>query len=133
MAKRKSHKQRAKEMLEALGWTVADVEKWLPRTNIRVDLFGFADLLCVNAGQTLAVQVCALRSSGGGDIAIHQTKMLAEPRLCECLDAGWLVELWGIRREPNSRGELVSIRSFELLGDDSIVVCEGSEVLIPVE
>lgn len=116
-------------MLESLGWEVADVEKWIPRTNIRQDLFGFADLLCVKGDTTLAVQVCSIRSSGGGDFAPHQTKMLAAPLLAKCLEAGWLVELWGIRNTPKGDGETVRVQSFELFGEDEIIVYEGSTVV----
>jgi len=125
-----SHKHRALKMLEALGWTVGDVEKWIPRANRRIDLFGFADLICVKGEHTLAVQVCSIRVLGS-DMASHQAKMLAEPRLARCLEAGWLVELWGIRQRPRRDGETVSVRSFALSDDgDACIVFEGSDVTL---
>jgi len=127
-----THKQRALKMLESLGWTVADVEKWIPRTNIRVDLFGFADLLAVKGTQTLAVQATSINDTGGGEFSRHVAKMIAEPRLGNCLDAGWLVELWAVRNTPTKSGQTVRIASFELL-DEDILVCESSDVLITSE
>lgn len=130
-----THKHRALKMLESLGWEVDDVERILRngRLTRRFDLFGFADLLCVKGPATLAVQVCSIRPSGS-DLQSHQAKMLAERRLARALEAGWLVELWGVRNVPKKNGEAVTIRSFELSDDGrSIVVYEGSEVLVPVE
>jgi hypothetical protein len=43
--------------LRAAGWLVAVVERWNPHARIRQDLFGFADLLAIRGGETLAVQV----------------------------------------------------------------------------
>lgn len=125
-----THKHRARKMLEELGWEVADVEKWIPQAKRRVDMFGLFDLLCVKGGSTLAVQVT---SGEGGNVGSHVTKMLAEPRLGRCLEAGWLVELWGVRKAATRAGELVKVRSFELLDDQHIVVYEGSEILVPAE
>jgi hypothetical protein len=39
------------------GYEAAIAEKWLPHTNIKVDLFGFIDVLAVNEDQLLAIQV----------------------------------------------------------------------------
>lgn len=43
-------------MLRAEGWLVAVVEKWNVHAKVRQNLFGFADLLAIKDGTTLAVQ-----------------------------------------------------------------------------
>lgn len=48
---------RSLNLLRRQGWLVAIVERWLPHTKIRVDLFGFADLLGIRGPETVAVQV----------------------------------------------------------------------------
>ena len=120
-----THKHRAVQKLEALGWQVADVEKWIAQAKRRIDLFGCLDLLAVRDGETLGVQVTSPPNVGA-----HVTKMLAEPRLVDCLRAGWRIELWGVRNQSVRDGSFALARVFELTnGGKTVAVYQGSDVL----
>lgn len=125
MAKQLTHKTRALKMLEALGWTVADVEQHVRHSFTTIDLFGFADLLAIHVGQTLALQVTS------PDHVCHRVdKVLGEPRVFRCLLANWQIEVWGVRDEPAGDGSLVLARTIELHESGRRVIAfEGSEVL----
>lgn len=122
-----THKHRAVQKLEALGWLVADVEKFHAHARRRMDLFGLVDLLAIRDDETLGLQVT---SDAGGNVAAHVTKMLAEPRLVDCLRAGWRVELWGVRNRSVRDGSFALTREFCLTnGGKQIAVYQGSSVL----
>jgi hypothetical protein len=126
MTKLASHKFRAQQLLRSLGWTVDDVERQLRHSFTTVDLFNFADLLCVKANRgTLAVQVTS------PDHVSHRVgKLLDEPNVVECIRAGWEVEVWGFRDAAARDGSLVLARSFELAkGGRCLNALEGSNVL----
>lgn len=42
--------------LRKQGYTAGVVEKWIPQTRRRVDLFGFIDLIAIKEGETVGVQ-----------------------------------------------------------------------------
>ena len=48
---------RSLKWLRDKGYTVAITERWNSYAKVRVDLFGFADLLCLGDGEIIAVQV----------------------------------------------------------------------------
>lgn len=127
MAKQRiTHKERAKRRLESLGWTVADVEKYQHFSRRRYDLFGIIDLLAVKETKTLGLQVT---SSSGGNVAAHVEKMLAEPRLWDCLAANWLVEVWGVRSKPTRDGSFAVTRYFEMDKRGLVTPYDGSLIL----
>lgn len=120
-----THKYRALQKLEALGWQVADVEKWIAQAKRRIDLFGCLDLLAIREGETLGVQV-----TSPANVGAHVTKMLDEPRLVDCLRAGWKVELWGVRNTSVRDGSFAVTREFCLArGGQQLAVYQGSSVL----
>lgn len=129
MGNRRTHKQRAMDVLEAYGWRVADVEGWIPRGPnqhpLRIDMWNLFDLMAVNARDplgTLAVQVTVPKH-----VAAHVKKMLAQAgALRECLLVGWRCELWGVRDVPTVDGSPVLARTFSLNGDGSIAIIERS-------
>lgn len=110
MPKRATHKHRAREKLEALGWLVGDVEKWVPQSKKRIDLFGIIDLVAIREGKTLGLQVTSPSNVGS-----HVTKMLDEPRLVDCLYADWLIELWGVRNTSVRDGSFAVTRQFKII------------------
>lgn len=127
MAKKPTHKQRAINKLEALGWTVADVEKWIPQARRRIDMFNLLDIVAIREGQTLGLQVT---SASGGNVAAHREKMLDEPRLVDCLRAGWLIELWGVRNKSTRDRSFAVVRKFQLINDGrQVAVYRTSSVL----
>lgn len=125
----KTHKHRAAELLESHGWLVADVESWIPHTRIKRDLFGFADLLAVHSDKgTLAVQVT---SCNGGHVAERVAKLLNEPNVLDCLFAGWLVEVWGIRDKPTKKGGAVDVRRLAISIDKERMVAGKISSALP--
>ena len=73
------------------GVTVAVTERWNPHARLRQDLFGFCDLIALDAG-IVAVQVTA---SG---VASRVEKIKAEPRAAEWIEAGGRIEVHGWRK-----------------------------------
>ena len=75
---------RSKRRLEAEGYTVASVEKWIPQVKRRVDMFGFADLCAIQSGfGIVAVQVTTVSNQ-----AAHVTKILSLETSLTWLRAG---------------------------------------------
>jgi hypothetical protein len=113
------------DLLEALGWQVADVEVPSRHSHVTNDLFGWIDVLAVSTLGTLALQVT---SDNGGNVSARTQKAWAEPRLKACLLAGWRCEVWGVRNKPTKDGSTILARHFELVAGE-VVAWEGSEIL----
>lgn len=119
-----THKYRAQQMLEALGWTVADVEKHLRHTFVTQDLFGFADLIAFDDEWTLLLQV-----TSPANVAARVKKCMDEPVLRKWLaQKKRLAEVWGVRDQAARDGSAVLARSLEIAGED-LVAYEGSQVV----
>lgn len=88
--------QRSLADLRARGFLVDTTERWIPRTRIRKDLFGFADLAAISPeGQLVLVQVTTEAHA-----AHRRAKILATPayrRLKAKGDVGILLHAWGLR------------------------------------
>lgn len=54
--------QKSLALLRAQGYTAEVVERWLPRANVRKDLFGFIDIVAMGSGRIAAVQTTTLSS-----------------------------------------------------------------------
>ena len=50
--------QRTLKRYRELGYHCEVTEKWIPGANIRKDLWGFCDILCLKGEEVLAVQAC---------------------------------------------------------------------------
>jgi hypothetical protein len=81
--------QRTLKKLRDEGWTVAIVEKTLPRCFIKQDLFGIIDILAIKPGRILGVQATADSHHKN-----RVNKATAEPRLQTWLEAGGEFEVW---------------------------------------
>jgi hypothetical protein len=81
---------RTLNILRRDGYTAGVVERWLPRCNIRVDLFGCIDLLAIRPGEP----VLAIQATSGSNHAARVAKSKAEPRLQTWLAAGGRFEIW---------------------------------------
>lgn len=91
---KKSPSKRSLEYLEARGFLVDNVERWIPRTKIRKDLFGFADLLAIKPGRTVAVQ-----TTDASNFSKRVNKVLDCTGAAVAVKAGWIVEVHGWRKE----------------------------------
>lgn len=72
------------------GWTVQVVERWNPHSRTRLDLFGFADLLAIRPGRTLAVQ-----TTSASNASARILKTLGCPGFAAAVNAGWRIEVHG--------------------------------------
>lgn len=86
--------QRTLDHCRKMGWLAAVVEKWIPQTKRRADVFGFGDVLVLD-GYTgsLLIQACTagdmstrLRKIAGKDCIVAAKRWLA---------AGNRIEVWG--------------------------------------
>lgn len=100
MSKTLSPTARTIKLLEEQDWIAADVEKWIPHTKIRVDLFGVADVIAFRGHETLLVQAT---THSGGNSSSRVKKLKAEPRMHKYLVSGLhLLQVWAWRELKSS-------------------------------
>lgn len=103
--------QRALAECKKRGWPAAVVEKWIPHTHQRKDVFGFGDLLVLDGKPgALLVQVTG---DNGGDVARRVTKIATEcsEKALAWIDAGNRIEVWGYgKRGAVGRRKLWTLR-----------------------
>jgi hypothetical protein len=88
---------------------------------VRVDLFGFCDVLAVKEGATLAVQCTS------ADHVSHRLAKLREcPGVQAALSAGWTVELWGWRKGGPQGARKLWIVSRRPVTVEDLVAVNGS-------
>jgi hypothetical protein len=82
-------------LLRQEGYLAEVVEKWIPRANIRKDLFGFIDILAVAPdGTVLAAQVTS-GSNVSARLAKSRDVIVTHPQLRK---TGWRFEVHGWRK-----------------------------------
>ncbi len=93
----------SKKHLEADGWVVEVVERWIPHCFITKDCFRFADLLAMHPdhGVIMLVQVTAGGSRSNGKARLK--KVLAEPNHVFWLQAGGLIQVHNWIGKGNDR------------------------------
>lgn len=91
-----SHTPRSLKRLRDEGYVADVVERWLPKANVRRDLFGMFDIVAVGRGHTVGVQV-----TGYTSVALHRRTLLMAPALAEVRAAGWHVQIHGWRKVRN--------------------------------
>ena len=82
--------QNTLKRLRKEGYTAEVVEKWIPRANVRKDLFGFIDIVALRGDETLAVQACNY-----SDVSKRVKKITDSEYLPTVRDAGWRIEVHG--------------------------------------
>lgn len=94
--------KRTLDALRRRGYTVEVVEHWDHYTRRRHDLLGFADVLALRPGETLAVQTTTT-----GHQANRRHKIQAEPRARAWLEAGNTIHVHGWHKsQPSGRWAL---------------------------
>jgi hypothetical protein len=93
------------------GFYAEVVERWNPWARIRVDLFGFLDVLCLGDGELVGVQSCSL-----GDISKRIKKIADHPNLAHVRKAGIriLVQGWKTRKVKGSRKHEIKFREVDV-------------------
>jgi hypothetical protein len=88
--KKKLPTQRSLEHMREQGYLCGVVERWNPHAKIRVDLFGFIDVLCVKGEDIVGVQ-----ATSGAHVAERATKITEHenwPLVCAAIRVvvhGW--------------------------------------------
>ena len=85
---------RSKRILEAKGFMVAIVERWIQQARKRIDAFGFADLMAIIDGPK---GVLAVQATTGSNFSAHITKILQLETVPVWLDAGNRIQVHGWR------------------------------------
>jgi len=88
---------RTLEVLRRDGWTVDVVERWLPHTFTRRDLFGMFDIIAVRGAETLAVQ-----TTSASNVSARMRKIADSPNVAAVRAAGWRLEVWGWRKNTKT-------------------------------
>jgi len=99
--------QRSLDLLRKDGYLAGVVEKWIPQTRRRKDLFGFIDIMCVKEGETLAVQAT---SYAGVPARVKKIYEECGDALIDVLAAGWTVEVWGWKKKKVGKTNRWSVR-----------------------
>lgn len=95
--------QRTLKHLRAAGFPLVEVtEHWNSFARIRKDLFGFVDVLAVDANGA----VTAVQTTSGDNVSHRVAKITDSPALAILRLAGWRVVVHGWRKGSNGRYSL---------------------------
>ena len=104
---------RSLEVLREMGYTAEVVERWVPRTRIRRDFAGFADILAFQ----FPWGILAIQATTGSNAAAREKKARAEPRLALWLRAGGKAEVWSwAKKGPRGKRKLWTLTRRDLAG-----------------
>jgi len=82
------------------GFLCEVTEKWIPKANIRKDLWGFCDILCLRGKEILAIQACHY-----SDISKRVHKIEESENLSAVRGAGIGIHVIGWSKKSNGRYE----------------------------
>ena len=88
--------QRSLKALREFGWMADVTERWIPGANVRKDLYGFIDILCIRKSEILGVQATSYSHVSDRVKKIEQHENVGAVR-----DAGIRIEVWGWRKVKN--------------------------------
>ena len=88
---------RTLQQLRRDGYTAGVVEQWIPRVNIRRDLFGVGDVLAVRSGEGPLLIQC----TSGAHHANRIAKAKSEIRLRAWFGSGSRFEVWSWAKRRN--------------------------------
>jgi hypothetical protein len=101
---------RSLNLLRRERWLTGVVESWIPKLNIRRDLFGFADIIAVHPVERVFLLVQATSRS---NISARLNKAKSLRTLSDWLRAGGRFEVWGWE-QSNGKWE---VRRVEVLAE----------------
>ena len=87
---------RTLKKLRKEGYLAAVVEKTIPKTFIKQDLYGFIDVLAIRGDETLAIQATSYPN-----VAARVNKIADHDNLGAVREAGWGIEVWGWHKKGN--------------------------------
>jgi hypothetical protein len=80
-------------LLRASGYVAEAVERWIPRANVRRDLFGVADVLAIHPHRRPAFLL--VQATSRGNVSARVRKAQGRVELAAWLRAGGAFEVWG--------------------------------------
>jgi len=80
------------------GYLVDVVERWIPGANIRKDLYGFGDLLCIKRKETLVVQ-----TTTASNMAARCRKIADHENVGPVREAGWAIHVHGWHQDDKKK------------------------------
>ncbi|MGE0289360.1 MAG: hypothetical protein AB7I42_23990 [Bradyrhizobium sp.] len=91
---------RSLSKLRKEGWVAGVVEKWIPQTKQRKDLFGFIDIVAVRGDVVMGVQA----TGGSGNGVKRLAKAVAQPEFSAWIRAGlFVVHEWNKQGAAGTR------------------------------
>jgi hypothetical protein len=103
---------RSLALLRRAGFLADVVERWIPRANVRRDLFGIGDVLAVHPRRR---EILLLQVTSGAHVGDRLAKVRERPALKVWLLAGGQFEVWGwLRRGDRWRVKRLAIRDEDL-------------------
>ena len=121
--------QRSLEFARSRGWKAGIVEKWNPHARVRIDLFGFADLVVFDPGIR---GVTLVQTTSGPNVAQRVEKIKLLPQAADWLtdEIGRRIEVWGWRKAgERGRRKLWQIRRVKMELDQKILELCSREVV----
>jgi len=114
--KRKSAKsptQRSLSLLRGRGYVVAITEHWNAHARLRVDLFGFIDVLAISP------KMIAVQTTSGSNVSKRLSKIISLETAREWLEAGHRIVIHGWAKQgPRGKVKRWTCREVEVtLGD----------------
>jgi hypothetical protein len=97
------------------GWPAYVTEKWIPKTNIRKDAFGFGDVLVLDGepGSSL------VQTTDTDNMGARVRKILGIPEALEWLRAGNRIRVWGwALRGPAGKRKLWTLKERNVVESD---------------
>ena len=94
--------QRSKALLESHGYKVWIVEHWNSFARIRVDMWGFLDLVAIKPGETVGVQTTSY-----SNLSARIRKIAEHENVGAVREAGWQILVHGWRKNSKGRWECV--------------------------
>jgi hypothetical protein len=108
-------------LLRDRGYLADVAERWIPRINVRRDLFGCIDVVAIRAG----CAVLGVQATTATNASHRVSKARKLPALRTWLAAGAVFQVWGWAKRGNRwRARIVELRGADL---EPIVIESGRE------
>lgn len=98
--------QRSLKLMRSRGYLCDITERWVPAANIRKDLYGFVDILCVSPkmgfeGEGCSPPIVGVQSTSYSNVSARVKKIMESPNLPIVAGAGIMVVVHGWRKVKN--------------------------------
>lgn len=90
--------QRTLKEMRARGYLADVTEKWIPGANIRRDLYGFIDVLCIKDAEVVGIQ-----ATSGDNVAARVDKIANHDNVGAVRKAGIRILVHGWRKNAKNR------------------------------